>query len=169
MKYIPKSFLFSLLMLGGCSGSETPPVTEREGEPLVTSFSAGDAQMNAAMEKARGTLSQFEERLAHPPASQSYIALKGRFEEDGVVEHMWVSDVEVTPEGYRGKLGNEPVNLVKVVLGQPVLVRREEVSDWMAVDDNALVGGYTLRVQRAQLPADKRAEFDASVGFRIED
>jgi len=169
MNSFVKTLMLSLFALGGCSGSDAAPVTEREGEPLVTGFTPENAQMNAAMEKARSTLAQFEERLMHPPASQSNIALKGRFEDDGSVEHMWIGEVEITSEGYRGNLGNEPVALENVVLGQSVLVRREEVSDWMAIDNGVLVGGYTLRVQREQLPADQRAEFDAGIGFRIED
>jgi uncharacterized protein YegJ (DUF2314 family) len=154
-----RATLVLVFALAGCSGNE----------PLVTSFATEDAQMNAAMEQARASLPKFEERLANPPASQSYIALKGRFEEDGTVEHMWIGDVAVSGEGYRGKLGNNPVYLKKIQMDQSVLVKRTDVSDWLAIDDGRLVGGYTLRVQRDRLPADKRAEFDSQMGFRIED
>ena len=161
--------LLSLSILGACSGKDEPQLIEREGEPLVASFSDDDAQMNAAMETARNTLAQFDERITNPPATQSGIALKVKFEEGEHVEHMWLDEVELSGDGYRGTIANEPVNLKEHVLGKSVTIRRDDVSDWMAIDDGVLVGGYTLRVHRNQLPADQRAEFDAGMGFRIED
>jgi uncharacterized protein YegJ (DUF2314 family) len=49
-----------------------------------------------------------------------------------------------------------------------VSVRRDEIMDWMYVEDGKLVGGYTIRVQRDSLDMNERAEFDQSVGYRIE-
>jgi uncharacterized protein YegJ (DUF2314 family) len=82
---------------------------------------------------------------------------------------MWVEDVVITTGGYRGKLGNEPLEITSLKLGQEVLVPLERVSDWMAVDDGTLVGGFTLRVLRDRMPADERAAFDAANGIRIEE
>ena len=120
------------------------------------------------MSRGRSTLDEFEQRLASPPASQGYIAIKGRFEEDGSVEHIWLDDVAVLPEGYRGKVGNTPVYITRLAPGQEVIVSRADVSDWMAVDDGKLVGGYTIRVLRDRLSDAQRAEFDASTGFKVE-
>jgi uncharacterized protein YegJ (DUF2314 family) len=125
--------------------------------------------MAAAMAKARASLPTFEERLRKPPATQTRLSLKGRFEDDGHVEHMWIEDVEITPQGYRGRLANNPLDIRSLKLDDRVTVPRERVSDWLAVDDGKLVGGYSLRLQRARLPADKRAEFDASISFVIEE
>ena len=159
--------MLSLFSLVACA--KEPPATVREGEPLVTSFEAEDEEMNAAMRKARATLAEFEKRLAQPPATQQHIGLKGRFEEDGEIEHMWIDEIEVTPEGYRGKLGNHPVHIQSIDAGSDVLVTRNEVSDWLAIDDGKLVGGFTLRVQRAHMTPEQRADFDASANFSIED
>ena len=165
----PASLLMlSMIALAACA-KESPPVTEREGEPMVTGFNAEDEGMNAAMRRARNTLAEFEARLSKPPATQQHIGLKGRFEEDGNVEHMWVDDIEITAEGYRGKLGNHPVDIQSIDVGSEVLVKRENVSDWMAIDDGKLVGGFTLRVQRGRMTPEQRADFDASADFVIED
>ena len=51
--------------------------------------------------------------------------------------------------------------------GEPV--KREMVSDWLAIDDNKLVGGFTLRVQRERMTPGQRAKFDATMNFVIED
>jgi uncharacterized protein YegJ (DUF2314 family) len=162
--------VLSVFVMAACAKEDGPqPVTQREGEPVVTGFQAEDQEMNAAMRNARDTLAEVEARLSKPPATQQHIGLKGRFAEDGNVEHMWVDDIEITAEGYRGKLGNHPVDIQSIDVGSEVLVKRENVSDWMAIDDGKLVGGFTLRVQRGRMTPEQRADFDASADFAIED
>lgn len=161
--------LASLAVAGFARESDRDPVTERDGQPLITHHKSEDPEMAAAMEKARSTLSTFESRLKNPPATQTRISLKGRFEDDGHVEHMWIEDVEVTRRGYRGRLSNLPLDITSITLGDTVTVPKDRVSDWFAIDDGKLVGGYTLRLQRARLPPDKRAAFDQSVQFVIAD
>ncbi len=146
---------------------EAGTVTRREGEPEVRDFRGDDKEMNEAMRKARSTLPEFEKRLTQPPATQTYISLKARFEEDGHIEHMWLDDIEITPEGYRGKLGNHPVYIQSIDEGSDVRVKREEVSDWMAFDAGKLIGGYTVRVQRNRMDADERARFDDRFGVEF--
>jgi uncharacterized protein YegJ (DUF2314 family) len=146
---------------------EAETVTERPGEPEVRNFRGDDPEMNAAMREARATLPEFEKRLKQPPPTQEYISLKGRFEEDGHVEHMWLEDVQITPQGYRGKLGNRPVYIQSIGEGSEVEVTRAKVSDWMAIDAGKLVGGYTVRVQRARMSDAERAQFDASFGVEF--
>jgi len=164
-KFVWASLL--VLTLAACSGRDE--VIEREGEPNVSVVVNDDAEMNAAMRRGRSTLDEFEARLADPPSTQEYIAIKGRFEEGDAVEHIWLGDVAVLPEGYRGKIGNTPVYLTKLVPGQEVTLSRADVSDWMAVDDGKLVGGYTIRVLRDRLSDAERAEFDANTGFKFEE
>lgn len=160
--------LLASLLLGACKPAEDP-VIERPGEPRVSMIDAEDEQMNAAMQKARVSLDEFESRLTSPPPGQSYISLKARFEENGKVEHIWLSDVSIVPGGYRGKIGNEPVNLHDIRFGQQVEIPRERVSDWLAIDNDTLIAGYTLRVLRARMTPEERAAFDAGNGFKIED
>jgi uncharacterized protein YegJ (DUF2314 family) len=161
-------FLLSLVAMA-CHAAEpeTTTVTEREGQPMVTYFKDSDPLMAAAQKKARDTLAEFEKRLIDPPATQTRISLKGRFEEDGNVEHMWIEDVVITNDGYHGRLGNHPLEIQGIDVGDMVTVKPEHVSDWFAVDGGKLVGGYTLRLQRSRMPPDKQAKFDESVDFVI--
>lgn len=172
---IVNALLVSLFALAACTKESAPvaqrqaePRTERDGEPPVTGFRAEDPEMNAAMQKARDTLPEFEKRLTQPPAAQQHIGLKGRFEENGEVEHMWINDVEITPEGYRGTLGNAPVHIKAIGVGSAVTISRSQVSDWMAIDDGKLVGAFTLRVQRDRMTPEQRAQFDSEASFTIE-
>jgi uncharacterized protein YegJ (DUF2314 family) len=157
-----------LIALGGCSSSETPSSSSESAIPPPAAMTA-EMQMQAATQRARDTLDLFELRVARPPALQTFIGVQGRFEEDGVAEQLWISGVTVTDEGYRGKVAGEPMLLKKFAPGQELLVKREAVSDWFAVDDGRLVGGFALRVERSRMSAIERADYDAYMGFRVVD
>ena len=160
--------LAPLLLLGACSKGYDS-ATGTRGEAGSSRAEADDREMNAAMAKARETLAQFEERLANPTPTQTMAIVKGRFSEGDLVEHMWLNEIVVTSDGYRGVLGNDPYELKGVRAGETLTVPRERVSDWIVVDDGKLVGGYTMRVLRSRLPEDERAAFDEQNGIRIED
>lgn len=166
-----RGFLALLLafQLVACSPADPEPRTiEREGNPPVTPIPAEDAVMNIAMQRARDTLDEYRGRLTNPPPTQTYLSLKAQFEDDDYVEHMWIRDVEITETGFRGRLGNEPVNITSVAFGDVVEVPVAKVSDWMAVDDGRLVAGYTLRVLRDRMPPAQREAFDSNLDFVID-
>jgi uncharacterized protein YegJ (DUF2314 family) len=160
--------LAALLVLGACSKGYDAETGSR-GEAGSQIAEADDREMNEAMAEARRTLAQFEQRLANPTPTQTMAIIKGRFTEGDLVEHMWLNRIEVTPEGYRGVLGNDPYELSGVKAGETLVVKRADVSDWIVVDDGKLVGGYTMRVLRSRLPEDERAAFDEQNGIQVED
>lgn len=57
---------------------------------------------------------------------------------------------------------------MSVTFGDQVEVLPSKISDWMIVEDNKLIGGYTIRVLRDEMSDDKKKEFDQSVPFTIE-
>ena len=158
----------TLLSLGACSKNYDSE-TGTHGEAGSAAVEAQDREMNAAMAEARRTLDEFERRLANPTPTQSMAIIKGRFTEGDLVEHMWLGQIQVTPEGYRGVLGNDPYELTTVKAGETLSLARSDISDWIVVDDGKLVGGYTMRVLRSRLPENERAAFDAQNGITIED
>jgi uncharacterized protein YegJ (DUF2314 family) len=162
------AILASLLLLAACSQGYDSETGTR-GEAGSSRAEADDREMTAAMDRARATLPQFEERLANPTPTQTMAIIKARFTEGDLVEHMWLNQIAVTPEGYSGVLGNDPYELEDVKAGATLIVPREQVSDWIVVDGGKLVGGYTMRVLRSRLPENERAAFDEQNGIRIED
>jgi uncharacterized protein YegJ (DUF2314 family) len=162
------TILMAVLALAGCSKGYDSE-TNTHGEAGSAQIESSDHEMNEAMAKARDTLEEFERRLANPSPKQSMAIIKGRFTEGDLVEHMWLGQIEVTPDGYRGVLGNDPYELTTVKAGETLELPRAQVSDWIVVDDGKLVGGYTMRLLRSRLPEGERAAFDAQNGIRIED
>jgi uncharacterized protein YegJ (DUF2314 family) len=156
--------------VGGCSSRDysAGDTAHREGEPDVQFVGAEDRQMNAAMAKARATIEQFKGRLDSPPPSQTAASLKARFEDQGQIEHMWLDDVTYAGGVFHGTIGNEPMLVTKWSFGDRVTVSVERVSDWMIADNGRLIGGWTIRVLRDRMSPQERADFDASLGLKIE-
>ena len=52
--------------------------------------------------------------------------------------------------------------------GQAITVDTSKIADWMYVESNKLVGGFTLRAIRDQLSGEQRAAFEKSMWFKFE-
>ena len=62
----------------------------------------------------------------------------------------------------------KPLDVKTVTFGDQTEVLPSKISDWMIVEDNKLIGGYTIRVLRDRMPDDKKKEFDQNIPFIIE-
>ena len=76
---------------------------------------------------------------------------------------------EVTWDGgkFTGVINNEPVDTQEVRLGDRVEVTPTELSDWMYVDGNRIVGGYTVRVLHYQQSPEEQKAFTEQTGLVV--
>lgn len=143
-------------------------VIKRAGEPDCVQVTDDNGAMAQAVQKARNTTKKFIAALRSPKNNQSRFAIKKPFIEGDKVEHLWINEVSFDGKVFHGKVDNEPVDLKAVHLGDTVTVRPEELSDWMYVQDDRLVGGYTVRCcYRHMSPAEKK-QFEQDAGCQIE-
>jgi uncharacterized protein YegJ (DUF2314 family) len=158
-----------LIVLSGCGDPQPPSKFSAEsGQPPVVHFADDDPLMTAAIDQARATVDQFIIALEAPTPVQESFAVKVAIKDGDEVEHMWVNPVRHEQGRFIGATNNDPESVTTVKLGDEVVVAKEEVSDWMYIDDGKLVGGYTMRVMRDGLSPEERADFDRSVPFRVE-
>lgn len=148
------------LALAGC-GKKHPA-------DKVTYVADDDPRMNAAMEKARGSVKSFIGALKSPKAGQSAFSIKMGFTDGGNTEHIWLTPVTYDGSKFTGTVNNEPEKVKSVKMGQKVTVAPDKISDWMYIENRKLVGGETLRVLRDALTPAERADFDKSVPFVVE-
>ena len=167
--------LAALLITGiaGCGGDQPGAPTqghtvERPDNPPVTFVEESDPQMTAAIGQARATVDQFIAALHDPTNSQTDFSIKLAVADGEQVEHMWLTDVRYADGKFTGQIANEPLELTTVSLGDDAEIARDQISDWMYVDDGRLVGGYTIRRLRDSMPPDKRRELDESVPFTLD-
>ena len=159
-------FVILLVIIVGCG--ESGKVVKREGEPEVYGVAEKNTEMNAAIEKARQSVDTFIKALQDPGASQTFFSIKAKFTDGNEVEHIWLENVTYDGKKFQGKIGNEPLHLRNISLGDEVSVIPKDISDWMFVENGKLVGGFTLRVLRNQMSGEERKKFDESIPFVIE-
>ena len=137
----------------------------------VKNLASDDAEMNVAIQKAQETLPQFIAAFRSPKPTQNGFSIKVRFPygEADSAEHMWVNDLTLSDDQFEGVLGNEPVYVKKLHLGDQVVVDMKDISDWIIVDGNSLLGGFTIHVLRNKMTESERKRFDAEFGLTIPD
>lgn len=149
-----------VVLLFLCSGCGSPPTTF----PVP----ADDVAMNSAMARARAEAQTFVERLRRPRAGDRDFSAKVAITEGDQVEHFWLQNVRYEHPALVGTLANDPELVRKYKFGEQVKVPADQISDWMYVHNDRLVGNYTLRVFRDRMTPAERKELDQSAGFRIE-
>ena len=167
-RYFCIAVALSLASCGEFSPADAQPdVVEREGEPAVVVYPPGDDSMPMAISDARESVSRFIERL---PALQSnadaYFSVKAPIPTGGDTEHIWLNPVTYEAGSFVGRLANEPLS-PELSYGQEYSLRAEDISDWMAVVDGVLYGGYTIYVARDQLSPGQREQFESEMGFEM--
>jgi uncharacterized protein YegJ (DUF2314 family) len=119
----------------------------------VGMFASDDPAMTAAMRKAKATISEF---IATLRDKELPALIKVSVDQGGQRRFIWLGGVHVVD----GELD------AVVAPGQRRRVPHGEVFDWMINEDGAIRGGFTLRVQREQLPPEEHASFDEQLGAR---
>jgi uncharacterized protein YegJ (DUF2314 family) len=124
--------------------------------------------MAKAIETSRKTVDQFIAALQSPKPSQSGFTVKAKFEDGKETEYMWIDDPHLDGKKLVGRLNNEPEWVKSVKFGDVVSVPKDQISDWMYIDNGLLVGGYSVRLLRDRSTPDQRKQLDESVGYRFE-
>ncbi|MEM1208411.1 MAG: DUF2314 domain-containing protein [Planctomycetota bacterium] len=164
-------FLLPGLLLGGCGESGDAgqnPVTQRTGEPDYYETGDSNELMDRAIARAQETYRELVEAMASPLPTHGGHAVKKPFPiAGGGQEHIWITDLSWDGQKFTGILGNEPVDTSAVAFGDRVSVTPQELSDWMYVDGNRVVGGYTIRVLQQQSSPEQRQRFLEMTGLDV--
>ena len=138
------------------------------GHPVAL-VAEDDPEMDAAMETARASAREFMARAAAPAPGEWGFSVKAPFTASGGFrEHIWINDLTVRDGRIHGTVGNEPVADVGVKIGDPVSFAPEEISDWMYIENDLVVGAYTTRVLRARMSAKERRRMDEGMSVRFD-
>ena len=157
--------LWSFIAQAADPGTEP---TKTATEPPYIEVPKNHAAMHGAVIQARKTVGQFVAALEHPAPGQTDFEIKKPFIQNGQIEHIWLSDVQLVGNRFQARVDNQPRKIPELKLGQVVTVDPKEISDWLYIDHGKLVGGYTVRVQYSELSAKEKQEFDRAADFKIE-
>lgn len=117
----------------------------------------GDRDMEKATGQARENFHFFVERLRNPQPGDESFAIKARIEHDGETEHIWLTDVQVSDDGFEGRIANDP-QLVPFKLGDVWRGDLSTLSDWTYFDNGRMQGNFTLRAMLPRMPRAQREQ-----------
>jgi uncharacterized protein YegJ (DUF2314 family) len=138
------------------------------GFPGYTEVSDHDKAMDHAMKQARHSLGFFIAAMRAARPGDSGFEVKKAFVDGNNVEHLWISALTYDGHVFHGKINNKPMDIHNQRFGDTVTVAPAEVSDWMFIKGDKLIGGFTTRVLYARLSPDDRAQFDKKADFKIQ-
>jgi uncharacterized protein YegJ (DUF2314 family) len=127
-------------------GVATAGAKAEDRSPVINVPSA-DAEMNAAIARARATLPTFWASFEAQRLSETGHSLKVRFpnpHDNG--EHIWIADVKKLADGrYSGRFANAPRYLPGEREGDVAAFKEADISDWMFMRNGKIVGGETIK------------------------
>lgn len=138
--------LASLLLLGMCGCGKSQPDT------LVTG-GFDEQEMEQAIARAKSEVDAFIVQLQAKNGED--FAVKAPIEENGVVEHFWISNVTYRDGQFEGTIGNDPGMVKKVKFGDKWTISKSEISDWTYTRDGLMYGNYTMRPLLKTLPPEE--------------
>ena len=143
------SFFFILLLpfLSSCSGSADKDKT--------ISVAADDSEMAAAIAKARSLLPQFWQAFNHREHGEKDFCLKVKITDKDKVEHFWAVDIERKDRRIFGTINNDPEIVHNVKIGDRISIPEDDISDWLYMRDDKMIGNYTLRALFKQMSASE--------------
>ncbi len=135
----------------------------RSRNPNIVTVGTDDAQMTAAIDSARRTVSVVLSHLSAPAPNQTYLSIKARVGTDLRGEHIWLSDLSYGGGMIRGRLTDNAETVEGFKAGDWVTTRPDSISDWLIVTNGTICGGFTLRVLRARLSPQEQAGLDSGL------
>lgn len=118
-----------------------------------------DEEMAIATKTARASLDHFWQTLAQPHNGEHSFNLKVRLSDGNQVEHFWLQNPERTEGRMFGTINNDPVHVKNVKLGQRIEFTEDQISDWMFVRADKIVGNYTVRALFKFMPKERADEY----------
>lgn len=111
--------------------------------PPVLQLDDRDPELLAGKAEARRRLPEFLDAFRRKDGEM--FSVKAPVTAGGRTEHLWIEVDQVDDERIGGKLGNEPVDLGGMKIGDRVDVAISEVEDWVVVRGGAPTGLFTAR------------------------
>lgn len=135
-----------------------PAVAAPPAETVISVLSE-DKEMNAAIEKARGSLATFWSSYDAPAAGETDHALKVAISGNGSTEHFWLTRIKRDGGKLSGLISNQPQSVKTVKMGERYVFTPEMISDWTFKRNGKLVGNETMRVLLPRMPEEQAAVY----------
>lgn len=135
------------------------------GKDTVIQIATADPQLAASRTHAIATLDQFlDVALTGRPGTSKY-AVKIPLTDGTNTEVFWVNHVMRSGDGrFVGRIDNKPESVKSVKLGQTLNFSRDQIVDWMYVDNGRMVGNFSICVLLNETTSPKLSEVKQRFG-----
>lgn len=115
-----------------------------------------DAEMNAAIARARESLPVFWEHFENPGPGEDTFSLKVGIPYGGNnAEHFWLGEIVRNGDRLSGIIKNDPNYALQVARGQRYEFNQADISDWLFTRNGKVVGNQTVRPMLPRMPKDE--------------
>jgi len=80
-----------------------------------------------------------------------------------------LKNIIIKDKKYVGIVANLPESIPDVKLGDTISILKNNITDWMYLDNKKLRGGFTIQLLRKRMTKAEKKQFDAQSGFIIEE
>jgi len=156
----------TLPILSGCQRS--PLDGSNQGSSLAVAVPTEDAAIEAASREARASLEGFIGPLSRPSPGQTDFSVKVPVRHGEETDYLWLQQIAFDGSNFSGVLGPDAAGLKGHFPDERVTISSREIADWMFVENEKLVGGFSLRAIRERLSGEARRQFEKSMWFSFE-
>ena len=123
----------------------------------IVTLANDDADMNAAIARARDRLAAFWASYDAPKPFETGHRLKVRFAiGPDSFEHIWMSDVKKLPDGdFSGRFANQPRGIAGMNQGDQAEFEQADITDWLFIRNEKVVGGESIKLLLRSMPKEK--------------
>lgn len=155
-----------IALTAGMAGAES--LLDRAKRDEIAHVAKDDAEMAAAMRRARETLPEFLKLAAAPRPTTRGFAIKVAVSEADDTEFFWITRFERRNDEFTGRINNTPRLVKKVRFGQAITFKEEEIVDWLYQDAGAMRGNFTACVLLKREPPAEAEKFMKQLGLRCD-
>jgi len=142
--------LFLILLSFNCT-----PKTVVDDHNNVLYLSLMDEALLEIKQQAQETLPFFLEKMQNPETNESDFQVKYPFEinnEDKQFgyEELWLSNITIKNGLYYGVVSNNPRYVSNIKIGDEVVFDPINISDWLYIKNNEIVGGNSIKYLLSQ-------------------
>ena len=157
-----------ILFLSACSSPTTKRFTASDSTTIY-GVEQEDKEMNLTILTAKTSLNKFDSALNSKDSTYDFFALKVRFQFENNGEHIWLREVVKKNGEYYGIVNNEPEYIANLKFDDTVKIVKNDISDWMYLENGKLRGGFTTRLLRVRMTTAERFYFDSTNFYKIEE
>ena len=171
MKNIKPLILVILIFTMSCkekSTSRQDIIVGKDNKDVLV-FDPQNSTMNQAMIKGKNTFDKFLEAFKNKKENQKDFSVKVKLSDASNTEYLWFSELTFKEEKVIiGVLQNVPYYLNDLNMGDSLSIGFEKIVDWSYIENNHLIGGYTLRVMFEKYPKEQKNEILKQLGYQID-